>query len=398
MKKTKKILLVDDEKTFLITLEKMILKAYPESTITYASDGLEAWNYIKQNHPDIVISDYRMPKMDGIQLCNRIRSNDGTKSIYFIIITTDANTDKRIEALQVGADDYMTKPPDNDEVLSRLINAFRITDYQNELAENNKLLLELADELEQNIEDTSMLALKFIQARIPNSFDMLLRISKAACWIANELNEIDDDGIRDIQIASYFSLAGKMFLPDELLSKPVQIDGQASNKLMYQVPVTAKEIVSSVRRFRDCSQIVYHIFENFDGSGFPERLQSWQIPIGSRIIRVALDYEIMKETSGRKPREILTILNNDIKRLYDHRMVILMDQYIRSVLREDYDPNERALKLHELKDGMRLSKDIITTNGLKLVSAGVVLREDIIEKILTHNTSDPILGNIFVTK
>lgn len=391
-----KFIIADDDETILITLEKYISKAFQNVEIFKASDGLEAWNLVQQEKPDLVISDYRMPKIDGIQLVDRIRSNDTLTDTYFIIITAEITDSNRVEALDLGADDYITKPLDLNEIKSRIKSALRLIKLQKELKEENKLLVELADELEQDIQDMTRLAVKFLQARIPTSYDMLKRVAKASVWIAKQFNDFNNEDISDIEIAAYLSQAGKVFLPDDQLNIPVTINGQPANKMMYQVPIMAKEIVSSVRRFKDVAKLLYHLYENFDGSGFPDRLQSWQIPFGSRIIRVALDYEVLKESAHKKPAEALAIIDSDMKRLYDHRAVVLLQQYVRSIAKERGELNERAMKLHELKSGMILAQDIITVAGHKLLPMGSTLNDHKIEKIQSINTTDPILGNIYI--
>lgn len=391
-------LIANNDKTIILALKKIVSKLFPESGIFLAENGLEAWNVIQQDEPSIVISDISLPHIDGLKLCNKIRSNKNYDRIYFIIVSSDIDSIKRAEVMQAGADDFLTKPVISDELESRIKLALRFSVMREELTESNKLVLELGEELEKDIQDMTKLAIKFLQARIPTSFEMLKRVAAASVWIAKQLNEFEKEEVRDIEIAAYLCLAGKVFLPDNLLKTPVHINGQPSHNLMYQVPVTARDIISAVRRFKDSGTILYHLYENFDGSGFPDRIQSWQIPMGSRIIRVALDYEVLRDTSSKKPREILQLIQNESKRLYDHRIVVLMEHYIKSIVKEEYDDRENAVQLHELRDGMLLTRDIITNSGLKLLPAGATLRDKIIEKILSINTSDPILGNIYVKK
>jgi putative two-component system response regulator len=398
MKELVKILIADDDQAVVLTLEKLIKKSFPDVSVIRAYDGLEAWNEIKLSTPDIVISDISMPKLDGIHLCNRIRSSEDTNQIYVIMITGDFSSDRKIQVLSQGADEFLIKPIPEAELVARIKTGIRIVGLNRKIASGNILINDLAEELENDIEDMTRLALKFLQARIPSSFDMMKRVSKAVTWIAEQLGDFSDDQIKVLEVAAFFSESGRIILPDQLIEMPVQKDGMATDKLMYQVPVASKDIVSSIRRFKDCGSILYHIYENYDGSGFPEKLQSWQIPLESRIIRAVLDYESIKAHTKQSPREVISHIKSESKRLYDYRVVILLDQYVKSVIKEDYDPNEYAVRLYELKPNMVLTQDIMTSNGLKLLTAGAILKLDTIDKILSHNTSDPILGSIYVKK
>jgi len=76
-------------------------------------------------------------------------------------------------------------------------------------------------------------------------------------------------------------------LPDRLFELPVYSEGNVSDPLMYQIPIVARNIISGIPRLEKVGDILYHIYENMDGTGFPDKLQSWQIPLESRILRVA---------------------------------------------------------------------------------------------------------------
>jgi len=117
----------------------------------------------------------------------------------------------------------------------------------------------------------------------------------------------------------------------------------------------------------------------------------------SRIIRVALDFEeISQRTMKKSPKEIFDIISAESNRLYDKRVVILLEQYYATIGSKEKTSIEKAVQLYELEEGMVLSRDIITNSGIKLMPSGAVLKDNIIKKIYSHNSTDPIIGNIFV--
>ncbi len=391
-------LFVDDEPTVIALLKATISGYFKNAEIYTAFNGKSAWEIIQAKKPDIIVSDISMPEMDGIQLLIKTRAQEELNDCYFIVMTAMDTPGQSNLALEKGADDFIKKPLETTSFLARLRAAIRFVKLQAQKREENELLHQLADELKNDIQDTIMLAVKFLEARIPASFDALKRISESALWIAKHLEFVKESEYDDIEIAGYLSEAGRIFLPDHLVKKPVLDLGIPTDPIMYQIPNSARSIVSSVGRFKNVANILFHVYENLDGSGFPDRLISWQIPIGSRIIRVALDYEEARIFSDRSPREILNLMNNDQSKLYDHRVVVLFDQYIRAVRKEDYDPTEIGITIAEVKEGMKLTRDIITDRGLKLIPAGSELTQKTIERLISHNTADPILGNIFVKK
>ncbi len=396
MSPKRKILLVDDEQSVLTTVSRMIEQFYRDVSVFTCTDGNEAWEYIQDRHPSIVILDISMPKMDGRQLTVKIRANKEYDDIYILILSADTEYSTRLEMLEKGADDYLTKPVNSVEMQARLKSAFRICDLKARMKEENQLLLQLADELERDIQDMLNLAVKFLQARIPLSFDILRLTAQSSVWMAKQLEDFDEEQLRDIEIAAYLSHAGRIFLPDDMLKLSVMTDGKPTNDMMYQIPVSGFEIVSSVKRFEDAAGIIRHVYENMDGSGIPDRKKSWQIPLGSRIIRVALDFYEKRFLTDTAPMKIISGIHKEENHIYDQRAVILFDQWVRNHDKDLYDPNERAIKISELEPGFMIARDIVTYSGLKLAPLGTVLTQRNIRMIISHNTSDPILGNIYI--
>jgi len=144
MKEKDKILIVQDDEDTRFILEKLLqLNNYD---VRAAKDGLEALQIISEYNPKVIIADWTMPRMDGIELCTRLKENPATKVIYFILLTARASTKDVVSGFDSGADDFLVKPIDNQEILARLRAGIRIYDLQNELqkVQHSKALVELA--------------------------------------------------------------------------------------------------------------------------------------------------------------------------------------------------------------------------------------------------------------
>ena len=115
---TNKILIVDDTETMRIT-EQMMLKD-EECTIEMASDGMEALEKIKQNKPDLILMDIMMPRMDGIECCRQIKSDEYLSDIKVVMVTTRSEYARVKEAFEAGCDDYINKPIDKEELLTKV--------------------------------------------------------------------------------------------------------------------------------------------------------------------------------------------------------------------------------------------------------------------------------------
>lgn len=138
------ILIVEDEKDTLFILDKLLTKN--DFQVYTSTNGQEALKLLDEVLPQVIIDDWTMPVMSGLELCNTIKKNEKFKSIYFIILTARASLKDRVTGLDLGADDFLVKPVQNQELLARIRSGIRIYNLQNELIkiEHNKALIEMA--------------------------------------------------------------------------------------------------------------------------------------------------------------------------------------------------------------------------------------------------------------
>ncbi len=395
MPKLLTFLIVDDEEAILLLLKAYIKNSFNLADVYSAEDGLDAYNKVKEYHPNIIICDYDMPKLNGLDLCRRLRADANFNDIYFIALTGNTDSVIKKEILEAGADDYINKPFNNEEFVYRLRSASRYINLKEKLAEENILLHDIANELESSINDLKAFGYNLLHARMPNSIAKMHNVMGITVWMAKQLNEFDEGQLRDLEIAASLCDCGKISLPDNLVNNPVVLDGMPTDPLMTQVPNLSKDILSKVGRFKDAADILYHLYENFDGTGFPEKQQSWQIPLASRLIRVVSDYLDLLILRKSKA-EALDIIKRSSRRFYDNRAVILLEQFLALNAAQESGTREKAIKLHELKEGMVLTRDIITNSGLKIIPNGAVLRAKSIKAIISHNATDAIVGDIYV--
>ena len=139
-----KILIVEDEKDTRFILNKLLSKNDYEVQTT--SNGKEALELINTFMPKVILADWTMPVMDGIELCNKIKSNEQTKLIYYIILTARSSLNDKIRGLDIGADDFLSKPIENQELLARIRTGIRVHNLQAELrsVEHSRAVVEMA--------------------------------------------------------------------------------------------------------------------------------------------------------------------------------------------------------------------------------------------------------------
>jgi phosphoserine phosphatase RsbU/P len=139
-----KILIVEDDNDTLFILNKLLTKNNYQ--VYTSSNGKDAHDMLSEVMPEVILADWTMPIMDGLELCDIIKKDEKYKLIYFIILTARASLKDRVTGLDIGADDFLVKPVQNQELLARIRSGIRIHNLQNELKniEHNKALIEMA--------------------------------------------------------------------------------------------------------------------------------------------------------------------------------------------------------------------------------------------------------------
>jgi diguanylate cyclase (GGDEF)-like protein len=140
-----RILVADDDPTSLL-ITRMVLRNAGHEFRT-ATDGAAAWESFKSYRPDVIISDWMMPGMTGLDLCRSVRAHDFGTYAYFVMLTSHGNREAVFEGMNAGADDYLVKPLDPDDLRARLIAAERVTALHCQLSRQQRRLEELNDEL-----------------------------------------------------------------------------------------------------------------------------------------------------------------------------------------------------------------------------------------------------------
>ena len=131
-----RVLIVDDDPAFLRLLAKYVADAGHE--VLCALDGLEAMKLLSEHGPHMVITDWRMPRMDGLELCRAVRECEAVGFVYLIILTAQGERKRLVEAFEAGADDFLTKPVDRQEFLARLRAGRRMVKLQADLDHRNR--------------------------------------------------------------------------------------------------------------------------------------------------------------------------------------------------------------------------------------------------------------------
>ena len=408
------LLFVDDDPSILSSLQRLFrLKGFKTLTAESGDAGLAI---LDCENVDLVISDMRMPKMDGARFLELVRAKN--PDIMRLLLTGYADITSTINAINKGEIyRHVSKPwDDNDIVL--IVN--KALEHQALRGENQRLLAltqrqndeltELNAGLEQRVQDrTSEIAevnsfLKLTNEQLKQNFLVSLkvfsglielregevaghsrRVAELARRIAKLMNLSAKDQ-QDVFVASLLHDIGKIGFSDELLSQPVSslnIDDLARYR---KHALSSEAALMPLMDLQAAAKIIRSHHERFDGLGFPDGLSQDAIPQGARILAVANDYDgyQMGTLSDRRfnPEETKTRIMQGCGKRYDPKVV---DAFLNVIGRPKEDPTRfRELPAAELVPGMVSGKDILSRDGTLLLAADYVLDAAIMRQIQSY--------------
>ena len=336
------ILIVDDMETNRIILEDML---YEDYNIEQAENGAEALAKLEDenNLPSLVLLDIIMPEIDGLEVLQRMKSNDMTRKIPVILIT--AEKEHEAKGLSGGAVDYIYKPFDHNIVKSRIDNQMELARYRENL---EFLVNKKVNELTAAKEKVLTAVASFIEARSIESGEHVKRTSLLTGIIAELLlkNPLFKDELlaKDYNImikATPLHDVGKIAVPDDILLKPGKLTPEEFT-IMETHTTIGSEMIKQMQFEEDendlylmhCYDICRYHHERWDGRGYPDKLAGNDIPLSARIVSIVDVYDALVSQRVYKPpfshEEAMRIIEEDAGKKFDADIVkeLLKSDYI----------------------------------------------------------------------
>lgn len=391
---TPKILLVDDDEVQLQVIAHAI-QSVADYVVLTSTSPLTAMQIAEKHRPEVILSDYYMPDQDGFTFCRKIKEHPQLRSSMFILLTSASTIEQRVRGLDIGADDYIAKPFHSEELLSRIRAALRIKALNNELQADKAELSRLYQELEEDFLGVISLLTHLIGHRVPGASIRGERAAAMASWIGERLG-LKDDELKLTAIAARLHEIGKVSFSDELLKKPISQLTEMERGAASHFPVMGQLILNGIPRLKSVGKYLRHQMENFDGTGYPDKLRKEQIPLQSRILRAINVIEMESATRSMTLEMIVAALSRLKTTTLDSHVVQLMIEYLEVIENPTWREGKRQVSVYDLKVGMIIAHDLTTGNGTKLLSDKSKISVSILERILAHHHYDPILNSIYV--
>ncbi|MFT3762313.1 MAG: two-component system response regulator [Pseudoxanthomonas sp.] len=285
------IVIVDDQSSARTLAREVIEDISPELAVYDFDDPLSALAWCESNRTDLLLLDYRMPGMDGLELARRFRRLPMHRDIPIILVTIVGDEPVREAALEAGIIDFLVKPVRPRELRARCHNLLQLRQQsesvkQRALSLEQRLLSSMHEVEERERETLSRLA-RAIEYRDTGTSAYLERMARFAGLIAEQLG-LPEEEVRAIELAAPLHDIGKIAIPDAILLKAGPLTDEET-ATMRRHPMIGHELLSdSQNRFiRTGATIARSHHERYDGSGYPEGLRGEEIPLEARIVAVA---------------------------------------------------------------------------------------------------------------
>jgi putative two-component system response regulator len=261
------VLAVDDNEQNLLLLEEY-LSSWGYDTVL-ARDGQEAVDLYPQHDPAIIVLDVMMPNVDGYEACARIKSSPGGRTIPILMLTALTGTEDKIHALKCGADDFLNKPINREELRTRIRSLIKIRNLRKELDSSENIIMALTSALESKDARTS---------------GHVQRVAEYAARLCDKLGMSGDEK-EIVTKGAMLHDVGMIGVPDHLLTA-VALTDEDRGRVADHTRMGAS-ILEPMTTFRQFAPIVRWHHERIDGRGYPDGLKGAEIPLEAQIVGIA---------------------------------------------------------------------------------------------------------------
>ncbi|HLF92097.1 MAG TPA: HD domain-containing phosphohydrolase [Planctomycetota bacterium] len=269
-----RILIVDDEAIHRRFMRKaLVSQGY---WVQEAADGQEALDTVAAAPPDLILLDLQMPRLDGFEVCARLKADPLTRLLPIVIVTSLDQLPDRIRALDLGVDDFLNKPVNVTELRTRVRALLRLKEYTAELEHASIVLAGIARVVEQRDAYTGCHG---------------SRVAEAAVRLGGAMGLSGED-LKTLRLGALFHDLGKIAVPDAILRKPGPLTTEEYAVMKSHATVGA-DLCKPLRTMSKVIPIIRHHHERLDGSGYPAGLRGDEIPPSVRIVTVVDVYDAL---------------------------------------------------------------------------------------------------------
>jgi putative two-component system response regulator len=301
------VLVVDDDEAIRLLFGRWL--AAQGYAVIAVGNGTAALDAVRQQSPDVVLLDIAMPGLNGVEVCRRIKGEQATRLTPVILVSAVDGVQDRIAGLAAGADDFLSKPPDATELLTRVGAVVKVKRYTDDLDSAASIVTTLAT---------------MIEARDGHSEGHCYRMANYAAALGRRLS-LDADALQALQRGGMLHDIGMLAIPESVILKSGPLEPSELEMVRTHTTV-GDSLCANLRSLQAVRPIVRHHHERRDGSGYPDRLGGDEIPLLAQIISVVDVYDAVTTRrayqQSRSGDQAIGILRSEVEKGWrDHDLV-----------------------------------------------------------------------------
>jgi len=294
-----RILVIDDEIGNRELLRELLTADGYE--VLTAPEGSRLLREFSTLQPDLVLLDVQLPELDGFEICRRMKQNPDSRLIPIVLVTSLSAVDDRVRGLEAGADDFLTKPVEHNELRARVRSLLNLKAFTDELERAELVLFALA---------------RSIEGKDPYTQGHCERLAELSARLGQSLG-LSPEQLIALRRAGVVHDVGKVAVPDAILLKPGRLNTEEL-KVMKQHPLVGERICAPLKCFRPVLPIIRHHHEKLDGTGYPDGLKGDVIPLTARVLQIVDVYDALTTVRPYKPAlqsgEALQMMKDEVSK------------------------------------------------------------------------------------
>lgn len=325
----RQVVIVDDQSTGRMILEKIILQIADDITVIDFADANQALQWLAKHPADLIVTDYRMPGLNGIEFIKAVRKINSAKHVPIMMITVVSEKEVRYEALDAGATAFLTRPIDQIECRTTCRNLLTLHKQHSIIQNRADWLTQqvhlATEQILQREQETILKLAKAGEYRDEETGNHVIRMAKYSKVIAKQLG-LSELECHDIEHAAQMHDIGKIGIPDRVLLKEGKFNSEEWEIMKTHTTIGYEILSDSRSKYIQMGAIIaLNHHERFDGTGYPNQLSGKDIPLIARIVSVADVFDALLSVRPYKQawplQDAINFLKNNAGTQFDPQCV-----------------------------------------------------------------------------
>lgn len=385
------LLLVERDERIVETFRATI-ELERQVRLVVAVNGSEGLRMARELRPDLIVISSEVSNTNVFSFCQQVKQTPELESTLLVMIIQPGANDMRFAGLTFGVDEYLVRPVEPADVLTKLHAMLRLKQVGDQLRADKQRLEELHRQLRESFDQMLQLMANMMDMKLPGSANRGQHIADLALKVAARFG-IPQTHLRDLELASRLYELGRVVTTEDRHADHLSNDAVHD----WQYILGTRALFQKIAGLNGAADLIGALYENWDGTGRPDRMQQGQIPLRSRILRVLVDLFTELDARDRPTMDkVLDDLQNFVGTRYDPMVLVHLRAVLSGAADGEVQGKQMSIPVPELRVGMVLSQDLFTESGIKLLAKSTRITPQTLEVIQRRHSLEPIVGGAMV--